>query len=227
MRIAGACCGSGNGGRRRRCGGDYGLNTPQAILANLLTGTATAGAWIVQLGTSDNTGGPCGQGGGWVCELTQSGSYPFYCWQGFGPGAPTRTTICVLNYAVLGNFFANLQVGFAPTTGGATPNVVQLSGQATSNATSTISYVETDLYTCGNFDSQGVFTGGLSTIAPSSCFTSGPELASASGMLTSATSFPGSPGQRERQHDTYAQPNRHHHPRTMILWRDWPAYARG
>ena len=152
------------------------LNTPQAILANLLTGTAVAGFWNVFLGTQDTTGGPCGPAGTSACLLLPSGDLQL--------SSPAGE-----NYWCKGAFacFPNLTVGFAPVAAGVTPNVVQLSGQATANATGHIGYVETDLYTCAPSG------GGLSTIAPSSCFTSGPVLTSASGMLTSATNFPGAP----------------------------------
>lgn len=149
------------------------LNLPQAILANVLTGRTTVGTWEIVLGTNNNTGGPCGSSGANLCTLAQSTSFL----------APVGLANCSTDSGC----FATLQVGFAPIALGATPNVVQLTGQATANANSQIGYVETDLYTCAT---NGV---GLSTIDPNSCFTSGPKFSSASGMLTSAKIFPGSP----------------------------------
>ncbi len=149
------------------------LNPPEAILANVLTGRTTAGTWEVGLGTTDSTAGPCGTSGTNLCTLAQSGSFL----------APVGLANCSTGLGC----FANLQVGFAPAALGTTPNVIQLTGSATATANSQIGFVETALYTCAN---NGV---GLSPIDPNTCFTSGPQFVTASGLFTSATNFAGSP----------------------------------
>jgi len=149
------------------------LNTPQTILSNLLTGTATYGSWQVELGTSSDAGGPCGTSGLAVCLLGQSGSGAF------------NSASSALNCSAAGNCFTTLQVSLASATTGGPLNEIQLTGQATANASGQIGYVETDVQTCTNPEQAPP----PSTISPSSCFTTFTPYAE----LTSATNFPGSP----------------------------------
>jgi len=134
------------------------------ILANLLTGEATIGDWLVELETTTPppVTGPCGTGGAYPCVLGPSGSSAF---SGTNSAGFTTAATC----AAYGNCFSTVQVSLVSVgQGDGLTDELQITGTATATGTGQIGYVETQANTCIGAPPA------LSPVPPSTCFTATP-----------------------------------------------------